>query len=101
MNSLFGDASTVMGTPSIQADNESLMRTGSPGPSRDLPPLNLDTGDMDDDPKSQIQTSGGEDRSVGGWLSRVVTRGRSPSISSGRQGRYVPLGQQDDGGRNN
>ncbi|KAG6308149.1 hypothetical protein E4U45_002149 [Claviceps purpurea] len=101
MNSLFGDASTVMGTPSIQADNESLMRAGSPGPSRDLPPLNLDAGDMDDDPKSQIQTSGGEDRSVGGWLSRVVTRGRSPSISSGRQGRYVPLGQQDDGGRNN
>lgn len=101
MNSLFGDASTVMGTPSIQADNESLMRAGSPGPSRDLPPLNLDAGDMDDDPKSQIQTSGGEDRSVGGWLSRVVTRGRSPSISSGRQGRYAPLGQQDDGGRNN
>ncbi|KAG5987127.1 hypothetical protein E4U52_007884 [Claviceps spartinae] len=101
MNSLFGDASTVMGTPSIQADNESLMRAGSPGPSRDLPPLNLDAGDMDDDPKSQIQTNGGEDRSVGGWLSRVVTRGRSPSISSGRQGRYAPLGQQDDGGRNN
>ncbi|KAG6022191.1 hypothetical protein E4U41_002299 [Claviceps citrina] len=101
MNSLFGDASTVMGTPSIHADNESLMRAGSPGPSRDFPPLNLDAGDMDDDPKSQIQTSGGEDRSIGGWLSRVVARGRSPSTGSGRQGRYAPLGQQDGSGRNN
>lgn len=101
MNSLFGDSSTVMGTPSIHADNESLMRAGSPGPSRDIPGLNLEVGDMDDDPKSQIQTSGGEDRSVGGWLSRVVARGRSPSISSGRQGRYAPLGQRDGSSRNN
>ncbi|GAB0134991.1 hypothetical protein EsDP_00003343 [Epichloe bromicola] len=101
MNSLFGDSSTVMGTPSVHADNESLMRAGSPGPSRDISGLNLEVGDMDDDPKSQIQTSGGEDRSVGGWLSRVVARGRSPSVSSGRQGRYAPLGQRDEGSRNN
>lgn len=101
MNSLFGDSSTVMGTPSIHADNESLMRAGSPGPSRDISGLNPEVGDMDDDPKSKIQISGGEDRSIGGWLSRVVARGRSPSISSGRQGRYAPLGQRDEGSRNN
>ncbi|KAG5946234.1 hypothetical protein E4U53_006613 [Claviceps sorghi] len=101
MNSLFGDASTVMGTPSVHADNESLMGAPSPGPSRDFPVLNLDSGEMDDDRKSQIQTSGGDDRSIGGWLSRVVARGRSPSTSSGRQGRYAPLGQQDEGSRNN
>ncbi|KAG5918975.1 hypothetical protein E4U42_006685 [Claviceps africana] len=101
MNSLFGDASTVMGTPSIHADNESLMGAASPGPSRDFSTLNLDAGEMDDDRKSQIQTSGGDDRSIGGWLSRVVARGRSPSTSSGRQGRYAPLGQQDEGSRNN
>lgn len=100
MDSLFGDASTVMGTPSVHGDTESLMRAGSPGPSRDIQPLNLDAdADMEDDRKSQIQTSGGEDRSIGGWLSRLVTRGRSPSVSSGQQGRYAPLGQQDDGSR--
>lgn len=100
MDSLFGDASTVMGTPSIHADTESLLRTGSPGPSREVPGMSLDAAaEMDDDNKSQIQTSGGEDRSIGGWLSRIVARGRSPSTGSG-QGRYAPLGQQDENRRN-
>ena len=91
MDSLFGDASTVMGTPSIHADTESLMRAGSPGPSRDIPGLTLDA---DDDSKAHIQTSGGGDRGIGGWLSRVVARGKSPGNRSG-QGGYAPLGQQD------
>lgn len=96
MDSIFGDASTIMGTPSIHADTESLMRAGSPGPSREIPGMSLDAGaEMDDDAKSQIQTSGGEDRSIGGWLSRVVNRGRSPSTGRG-QGRYAPLGQQEE-----
>ena len=98
MDSLFGDSSTIMGTPSAHADTESLMRAGSPGPSRDIPGMSLDADDMEDDRKSQIQTSGGEDRSVGGWLSRVVARGRADSNGSG-QGRYAPLGQQEEGGR--
>lgn len=107
MDSLFGDASTVMGTPSIHGETGSLMRAGSPigsarggniGPSSAIPGLSLDPPSMDDDNKSQIQTSGGEDRSVGGWLSRVVGRNRSDSGSSG-QGRYAPLGQQEDGRR--
>lgn len=106
MDSLFGDASTVMGTPSIHtAETGSLMRPGSPigsargiGPSHAIPGLSLDP-EADDDNKSQIQTSGGEDRSIGGWLSRVVGRGRANSSSSG-QGRYAPLGQQEEGTRN-
>lgn len=99
MDSIFGDASTVMGTPSIHADAESLLRAGSPGPSRDIPGMTLDAdADMDDDRKAQIQTSGGEDRSIGGWLSRVVGRGRSDSGGSG-QGRYAPLGQQEENSR--
>lgn len=106
MDSLFGDASTVMGTPSIHAETGSLMRGGSPigsargiGPSSAIPGLSLDPGDMDDDRKSQIQTNSGEDRSVGAWLSRVVGRGRSDSTGSA-QGRYAPLGQQEEGPRN-
>ena len=107
MDSLFGDASTVMGTPSLRDEAASLMRAGSPmgSPSRangsggPIPSLSLDPdADIDDDNKSQIQTSGGEDRSVGAWLSRVVGRGRSDSTGS-NQGRYAPIGQQD-GDRN-
>ncbi|KID76770.1 General substrate transporter, partial [Metarhizium brunneum ARSEF 3297] len=95
MDSIFGDASTVMGTPSMHADTESLIRGGSPGPSRDFPGMSLDAAaDIDDDRKSQIHTNGGEDRSIGGWLSRVVARGRSPSVRS-TQGRYAPLGQEE------
>lgn len=100
---MFGDASTVMGTPSIRAETGSLMRAGSPvgsargpfGPSSAIPGLSLDPPTIDDDNKSQIQTSGGDDRSIGGWLSRVVGRSRSGSSASG-QGRYAPLGQQDE-----
>lgn len=80
------------------------MRAGSPVDSSRGRLPNLVIDDDDDDRKSQIQTSGGEDRSVGAWLSRVV-RGRSDSHGSGRsgrsglsgQGRYTPVGQQEDG----
>ena len=106
MDSLFGDASTIMGTPSAHDEANSLMRGGSPigsargRPGGGIPDLSLGAAlDADDDDnKSQIQTSGGEDRSVGAWLSRVVGRGRDSSQSSG-QGRYAPLGQQEDGNR--
>ncbi|CAM1503985.1 Fc.00g015760.m01.CDS01 [Cosmosporella sp. VM-42] len=108
MDSIFGDASTVMGTPSVHAETGSLMRAGSPvgsarggfGPSSAIPGLALDPPIIDDDNKSGIQTNGGEDRSIGGWLSRVVGRNRSDSSGSG-QGRYAPLGQQEDGRNDN
>ncbi|KAH6891231.1 hypothetical protein B0T10DRAFT_484766 [Thelonectria olida] len=103
MDSLFGDASTVMGTPSIHGEAGSLMRVGSPigssrgllGPSSAIPGLSLDPPAIDDDNKSGLQ-EGGDERSVRGWLSRVVGRNRSDSGSSG-QGRYAPLGQQEEG----
>lgn len=94
-----------MGTPSLRDEAGSLMRAGSPigstrgGSSSAIPGFSLDPGaDIDDDQKSQIQTSGGEDRSVGAWLSRVVGRGRADSTGSG-QGRYAPIGQQEENGR--
>jgi hypothetical protein len=104
MDSIFGDASTVMGTPSIRGDETgSLIHGGSPigsargfgGPISNIPNLSLDPPEMDDDNKSQNQTGGGEDRSIGTWISRVVGRGRADSSGSG-QGRYAPLGQQDN-----
>jgi len=103
MNSVFGDGSTVMGTPSLHGDETGSLMPGSPtesarGGPAGLPTFNLD-GDMDEDNKSQIQTTGGEDRSVGGWLSRVVGRGRADSNGSG-QGRYTVIGQNEEGTRN-
>lgn len=107
MDSLFGDATTAMGTPSIHAaETGSLMGPGSPmgsgrgiGPSSAIPGLALDPPDIDDDNKS-FQTSSGEDRSVRGWLSRVVGRGRGDSPSSSSQGRYAPIGQDEERNRN-
>ncbi|PHH86645.1 hypothetical protein CDD83_9942 [Cordyceps sp. RAO-2017] len=110
MDSLFGDASTVVGTPSIRAETGSLIRGGSPigsgrgtlGSTSAIPGLSLGPGsEIDDDNKPPVQPGGGgEDRSVGGWLSRVVHRGRADSTGSG-QGRYAPLGQQEEGSRTN
>ncbi|KAM0744938.1 hypothetical protein ACQRIT_000322 [Beauveria bassiana] len=102
MDSIFGDASTVHGASSVQDESASLMRAGSPFSGADLPTLVIDEDD-DENIKSQMQTSGGEDRSVGAWLNRVV-RGRSESRGSGRSGlsshgRYTPIGQQDNSAR--
>lgn len=106
MDTIFGDASTVMGTPSIRGETGSLMPGASPigsgrgiGSSSPIPGFSLDAPEIDDDNKSQVQSTHGEDRSVGGWLSRVVGRGRADSGSS-NQGRYAPLGQQEEGSRN-
>ncbi|TQV95040.1 sugar porter (SP) family MFS transporter [Cordyceps javanica] len=101
MDSIFGDASTIHDAASVPDESAFLIRAGSPTSGTGLP-----IDDDDDDRKSQIQTSGGEDRSVGAWLNRVV-RGRSDSRGSGRsgrsglssQGRYTPLGQQDENTR--
>lgn len=104
MNSLFGDASTVAGTPSIHGDTGSLLHPGSPqglapgGPGV-IPPMTLDPPEVDDDSKSQVQPATGDNRTMGSWLSRVVRRGRADSSGSGRQGRYAPLGQQEEGAR--
>ncbi|PHH78690.1 hypothetical protein CDD82_2913 [Ophiocordyceps australis] len=103
MDSIFGDASTVVGTPSIRAETGSLIRNGSPagsgrgtiGSSSAIPGLNLDTASDVEDNKAA-----GEDRSVGSWLSRVARRGRADSSGSG-QGRYAPLGQQEERTRSN
>ncbi|RDA84224.1 hypothetical protein CP532_0138 [Ophiocordyceps camponoti-leonardi (nom. inval.)] len=111
MDSLFGDASTVVGTPSIRAETGSLIRGGSPiGSGRGIlgspaiPGLSLGpTPEIDDDNKSQTRPGPGtgEDRSVGGWLSRVVGgRGRADSAGSG-QGQYAPLGQEEGGRHGN
>lgn len=103
MDSLFGDASTVIGTPSLHAENDSLMRPGSPIGSIDyrgrpghltagnaIPGLSLDPPDIPDGKDQDGEASS----TISGWVSRVVGRTRDPSSSG--SGRYAPVNNQDD-----
>lgn len=111
MDSLFGDASTAIGTPGLRSEAGSTIRAGSPVPSLDLrgrplgsdaniPPLDIDPpavnivdGKLSPRPRSESRNSRGR---VGEWLSRMVgqTRGSSSSPASGA--RYEALDQQDE-----
>ncbi|KAI1471540.1 sugar transporter-domain-containing protein [Daldinia caldariorum] len=109
MDSLFGDASTAVGTPGVRSETGSLVRAGSPVPSLDLRgrPLGSDANipSMDIDPpvvnivdgkpqlRSESQSSRGR---VGEWLTRMVGQNRGGSSSPAGGGRYAPLDQRDD-----
>lgn len=102
MDAIFGDASTVIGTPSVRDEAGSLMRGGSPvGSARadagDGPGLSFGTVPGNDFTKPNPANSRG-DGTISGWLSRVTGRRRSDSNNSG-QGRYAPLDQQEEGNR--
>lgn len=103
MDSLFGDASTVAGTPSIHDETGSLMQAGSPtmsdyrgravGTASSIPGLSLDPPDASSvDGKLQSSNEGDASSTVSGWISRVVGRTRGNSSADG--GRYAPLSQQ-------
>ncbi|KAI0194670.1 hypothetical protein EV127DRAFT_451388 [Xylaria flabelliformis] len=99
MDSLFGDASTAIGTPGMRSETGSFVRAGSPVPSLDLRgrPLGSDATipplDIDPPIRSESRNSRGR---VGEWLTRMVgqTRGSSSSPASGT--RYTALDQRDD-----
>ena len=110
MDQLFGDATTAMPTPAQEAEVESLMSASrSPVPSLDIRRPGTFTSDaaipgLDINPPKD----GGEDGvadgkradgtdGIGGWISRMVKRGRATSKASGTEaGSYRRLGQQDD-----
>ncbi|KXH42327.1 hypothetical protein CNYM01_03916 [Colletotrichum nymphaeae SA-01] len=102
MDSLFGDASTVIGTPSLHGrENDSLMpgspigseyrgRPGNFTANSAIPGLSLDPPDIPDGKGQDGEASS----TISGWVSRVV--GRTRDQSSSGSGRYAPLGNQDD-----
>ncbi len=107
MDSLFGDATTAMGTPAaagtpaMYAEGDALMRSSSPVPSLDIhgrapfgsaaaiPGLNIDP------PNSAAKNRSSNGGEGGTWFSRIFGRGRSSSASGGG-GQYAPLDQGDD-----
>lgn len=100
MDSLFGDASTAIGTPSIHAETGSLMGPGSPafsgiGPSSNIPGLSLNPPDATSvDGKMQGGNDAEASSTISGWVSRVVGRTRGNSSASG--GRYAPINQSGE-----
>ncbi|KAI1179482.1 putative MFS monosaccharide transporter [Nemania sp. FL0916] len=111
MDSLFGDASTAIGTPGVRSETGSFVRAGSPVPSLDLrgrplgsdadiPPMDIDppvVNVVDGKPTPRLRSESRNSRGrVGEWLNRMVgqTRGSSSSPAGGT--RYTALDQQDD-----
>ena len=110
MDQLFGDATTAMPTPAQHAEVESLMARspvpsldirGRPGnfgadsaiPGLDINPPNGDAESSKGRPR-QIQS---RNEGIGGWISRMVNRGKGDGKGGGGgAGVYRRLGQGDD-----
>jgi hypothetical protein len=107
MDSLFGDATTAMGTPSLRSETGSIHRASSPVPSLDLrgrpgpdnyPPMDIGSYDPPHVPtidgKPQLRSESGSRGRVGEWLNRMVGRDRGSSSSRGPA--YERLDQRDE-----
>ncbi|KAF2085787.1 hypothetical protein K490DRAFT_67384 [Saccharata proteae CBS 121410] len=111
MNSLFGDATSVMPTPATLAEAESLFSgRGSPVPSLDIrrsgvgadnaiPGLNIDPPAVQvEDGKPMLSRQNSEtNEGVGGWISNLVKRnkGNGEGDSQGG-GSYRRVGQDEN-----
>ena len=109
MDSLFGDATTAVGTPAtgtpaLRAESDALVTPGSPVPQLDIrgrprfgaasaiSGLNINPPDVvDPKPQPVSRDAGG---GIGGWLLRMM--GRGSSDRSSRRAEYTPLEQGGD-----
>ncbi|KAI9894626.1 MAG: hypothetical protein M1814_001982 [Vezdaea aestivalis] len=115
MDMLFGDATTAMPTPATLAERESLVGIGSPVPSLDIrrgitplgggaaaaiPGLDIDPPTVEvENGKPMYSKREDEGEGVGGWISRMVRRGRGDGSEGQKKGgNYSRLGQSGDGG---
>lgn len=105
MNSLFGDATSVMPTPQTLAEAESLFSggRGSPVPSLDIrraqddaiPGLNIDPPDLENGKNmSKAETENGE--GIGGWISNMVKRNKGNGEGDSSSAKYKRVGQDED-----
>lgn len=108
MNSLFGDATTVVATPQTLAEAESLFSggRGSPVPSLDIrsgprgadsaiPGLSIEPPDLEsgkDMTKAESESSEG----IGGWISNMVKRTKGNGEGDSSSGKYKQVGQDED-----
>ena len=110
MDQLFGDATTAMPTPAQHAEVESLMarspvpsldirgRPGNFGADSAIPGLNINPpkGDAESSKDKPSETQS-RSEGIGGWISRMVNRGKGNGKGgSGEAGVYRRLDQDDD-----
>jgi hypothetical protein len=115
MNSLFGDATSVMPTPETLAEAELLFSGNrSPVPSLDINKRGLTADNaipgLDIDPpiggkrpslgsrhaSSSRSVPRGEVEGVGGWISNMVARARNNDNGEGASGNYSRVDQEDE-----
>lgn len=115
MDQLFGDATTAMPTPAQDAEVESLMsgrtripsldiRRGRPSPfdaDSAIPGLDIDPPDATvENSKPQrptVKSNASQSEGIGGWITRMINRGKVDGKSaSGQSGQYRRI-DQDDG----
>jgi hypothetical protein len=112
MNTLFGDATSVMPTPETLAEAESLFgSTRSPVPSLDIhrghtadgaiPGLDInpptDKASVSSRARAESSTGQTEQREgLGGWISNMVARARGGD--NGESAGYSRVGQQEEDG---
>ncbi|KAF2471279.1 uncharacterized protein BDR25DRAFT_342571 [Lindgomyces ingoldianus] len=110
MNSLFGDATSVMPTPATLAEAESLFSGhGSPVPSLDIrsgqhgadsaiPGLNINPPDdvEGQDGKSLHRKESDAKEGIGGWISNIIKGSKSNGEGDSSSGKYKQVGQEDD-----
>lgn len=107
MNSLFGDATSVMPTPQTLAEAESLFSghgRGSPVPSLTLgsgraadqaiPGLDIDPPDLENG-KGMAKAEGDSSEGIGGWISNMVKRTKGNGEGDSSSGKYKRLGQDE------
>jgi hypothetical protein len=107
MNSLFGDATSVMPTPQTLAEAESLFSGhGSPVPSLDIrqggrhgaeaaiPGLDIDPPD-DVEGQDGKKAEGEASEGVAGWISNIVKRNKGNGEGDSASGKYKRVGQDD------
>ncbi|KAF2016543.1 MFS monosaccharide transporter-like protein [Aaosphaeria arxii CBS 175.79] len=108
MNSLFGDATSVMPTPQTLAEAESLfsggnrspvpsldIRSGRAGPESAIPGLDIEPPDVEAGsslPKAEGESSEG----LGGWISNIVKKNKGKKDGDSSGGKYKRVGQDDD-----
>jgi hypothetical protein len=107
MNSIFGDASTVMPSPATIAEVESLfsgqrspvtsldMRRPSLSADNAIPGLDIDPPPVQVKNGKPMSTQGSDHREgFGGWISSMVRRTREDGESE--SGSYKPVRQEED-----
>ncbi|KAF2180244.1 hypothetical protein K469DRAFT_753477 [Zopfia rhizophila CBS 207.26] len=102
MNSLFGDATSVMPTPATLAEAESLfsghdspvpsldIRSGRHGADHAIPGLDINPPNVEAQRKESDANEG-----IGGWISNMVKSSKGNGEGDSSSGKYKRVGQDD------